>query len=282
MGLQRGGGREGQASRVPLVNRARSLPLTLLSSFDDDWHMPRRALSNVQLALLVLATFMLGALAGLQYAPSLEEQQLPAEKGGVHMVVPAVDENGKGVPTDLRVDVRDGDGKVLANIDQLLFITDTQQSIQVARDVAANITKRDTRNVDIIYSVTTPPNVTLVGGPSAGAALTIATIAALQGKQLKEGVSITGTINLNGTIGEVGGVTEKAKAAKARGISLFLVPVGESTETLVKPVERCHEESGYTYCETVYERSTINVGSTIGLDVREIRNIREAEPYFGL
>ena len=244
--------------------------------------MPRRALSNVQLALLVLATFMLGALAGLQYAPSLEEQQLPAETGGVHMVVPAVDENGKGVPTDLHVDIREGSGKVLANIDQLLFITDTQQSIQVARDVAANITRRDTRNVDIIYSVTVPPNVSIVGGPSAGAALTIATIAALQGKQLKEGVSITGTINLNGTIGEVGGVTEKAKAAKARSISLFLVPVGEGTETLVKPVERCHEESGYTYCETVYERSTINVGSTIGLDVREIRNIREAEPYFGL
>jgi uncharacterized protein len=198
------------------------------------------------------------------------------------MIVPAVDDQGKGVPTNLRVDVREGSGKVLANIDQLLFITDTQQSIQIARYVAQNLTGRDTSSVDIIYSVTVPTNVSIVGGPSAGAALTIATIAALQGKQLKEGVSITGTINPDGSIGDVGGVTEKAKAAKVRGISLFLVPVGEGTETLVNPVERCHPEPGYTYCETVYERSTINVGSTIGLDVREIKDVREAETFFGL
>ena len=64
-------------------------------------------------------------------------------------------------------------------------------------------------------------------GPSAGAALTIATIAALKHDSIRSDVVITGTINADGTIGQIGGVLEKAQAAKDIGAKLFLVPVGQ-------------------------------------------------------
>ncbi|RLI98395.1 MAG: hypothetical protein DRO99_00805 [Candidatus Aenigmatarchaeota archaeon] len=55
------------------------------------------------------------------------------------VVVPAVDDNGVGVPTVLLVQVVPGSGKSLVNIDRLFFWVDTQNSIRTAMHVAENI-----------------------------------------------------------------------------------------------------------------------------------------------
>jgi len=193
--------------------------------------------------------------------------------------LPAVDENGNGVTTPLEVEVTSGNGKVLTNIDKLLFWIDTQYSIQVAKTVAGQISGIDTNKYDITYTIE-GGNTTLIGGPSAGAALTIATIAALENKTLKKDVMITGTINPDGTIGKVGAILEKAKAAKEIGAKLFLVPVGESTQSYLKPNEKCTNALGFIYCVTTYTTQNVNIGESVGISVIEVATIRDAMKYF--
>lgn len=68
-----------------------------------------------------------------------------------------------------------------------------------------------------------------VGGPSAGLALTLGILDHLTPGSLTGGANVatTGTIEANGTIGEVGGVAQKAIAAKRAGATLLLVPEAE-------------------------------------------------------
>lgn len=190
----------------------------------------------------------------------------------------AVDQNGKGVSTPLVVDVKPGTGETLANIDKLLFWTDTQQSIQTAKAVAENVTGISTLNYDITYSIES--NASVVGGPSAGAALTIATIAALEHDSIRNDVIITGTVNPDGTIGQIGGVLEKAQAAKDIGAKLFLVPVGQGEQTSLKPVENCTRRGNFIFCKTTYTSETINIGNDAGIAVMEVANVTEAYKFF--
>ncbi len=191
----------------------------------------------------------------------------------------AVDNRGNGVVTPLTAEVKPGDGKILINIDKLNYWTDTQQSMQTARAVAERITKTDLKKVDLVYSIKTD-NATLVGGPSAGAALTVATIAAVQNKTLRENVMITGTIEEDGSVGKVGGIIEKAAAAKAMGAKLFLVPRGEGTQVYTKPEEKCSEGIGFLICETNYKRIEVSVGESIGIEIEEVATIEDALKYF--
>jgi uncharacterized protein len=192
----------------------------------------------------------------------------------------AVDQDGNGVATPLIVEAMPGDGKILTDIEKLLFWTDTQQSIQTARDVALNAANIDMSDYDIIYTISS--DATVIGGPSAGAALTIATVAALENKTLKDDIVITGTIEPNGSIGEVGGVLEKAKAAKNVGAKIFLVPEGQSQETYLRPQENCTRRAGFIFCETTYNRVTVNIGDDVGISVIEVGNVDDALKYFGL
>jgi len=190
----------------------------------------------------------------------------------------AVDQKGNGVTTPLIVESKPGNGKALTNVDKLLFWIDTQYSIQVAKAVAENVTKINGSNYDLIYSIES--NASIIGGPSAGAALAIATIAALKNERLRTDVMITGTINEDGTIGEVGGILEKAKAAKDVGAKLFLVPYGQGEQTFLKPEESCIKRSGFIFCETTYKQITVNIGKDAGISVIEVENITDAYKYF--
>ena len=71
-----------------------------------------------------------------------------------------------------------------------------------------------------------------IGGPSAGLAFTLQIIDLLTEGELTGGaiVATTGTIELDGTVGEVGGVAQKTIAVKRSGATLFLVPSGEAVE----------------------------------------------------
>jgi uncharacterized protein len=91
---------------------------------------------------------------------------------------------------------------------------------------------------------------------------------------------ITGTIGDDGAVGQVGGVLEKARAAKNAGARVFLVPPNQSTETYTHPVESCIKETGFIFCETTYKKKVVSIGEEVGLDVKEITNIRDALPYF--
>ena len=68
-----------------------------------------------------------------------------------------------------------------------------------------------------------------IGGPSAGLAFTLEVLDVLTEGELTGGhvVAATGTIELDGTVGEVGGVAQKTVAVKESGAELFLVPTAE-------------------------------------------------------
>ncbi len=71
-----------------------------------------------------------------------------------------------------------------------------------------------------------------VGGPSAGLAFTLTILDELSPGDLTGGekVAVTGTIGLDGSVGPIGGVAQKAVAARQAGAHLFLVPRDEAKE----------------------------------------------------
>jgi len=199
----------------------------------------------------------------------------------VEIKIPAISSvNGeeKGVITRLKVQVIPGEGRTLTNIENLLFWIDTQYSIRTAKKVAERIVGINTSKLDFIYTIET--NASIIEGPSAGAALTVATIAALEGKSINQSVVITGTIHEDGSIGKVGGIIEKGKAAKEANATLFLVPKGQSKIIEYVPETKCKKFRVLTICETKYERKSFDVSKEIGIEVREVETIEEALNYF--
>ncbi len=74
-----------------------------------------------------------------------------------------------------------------------------------------------------------------IGGPSAGLAFTLTIIDILTEGELTGGhsVAVTGTISPAGSVGNVGGVGQKAAAAHDEGADLFIVPI-ESLEVALE------------------------------------------------
>jgi PDZ domain-containing protein len=71
-----------------------------------------------------------------------------------------------------------------------------------------------------------------IGGPSAGLAFTLEVLDVLTKGELTGGtkVAATGTIELDGSVGEIGGVAQKTVAVREAGVHLFLVPMSEVAE----------------------------------------------------
>ena len=71
-----------------------------------------------------------------------------------------------------------------------------------------------------------------VGGPSAGLAFTLVMLDVLSRGELTGGkrVAVTGSIRLDGSVGDVGGVVQKAVAARDAGAGLMIVPEGSVDE----------------------------------------------------
>ena len=192
--------------------------------------------------------------------------------------IPAVDGEGKGVIINLQVEAIPGHGRALTDIENLLFWVDTQHSIRTARRIACNISQVNISQLDLIYTIYA--NASIVGGESAGAAITIATIAAIKNKNINKSVIITGRINHDGTIGPVSAIIEKAKAAKEANATLFLVPLLQSREVIYETKEHCERIGWGEFCTREQIPKKINVEDEVGIKVREVGSIREAMGYF--
>jgi predicted S18 family serine protease len=192
-------------------------------------------------------------------------------------MVPAVDENKSGLATILKVEAAPGSGRILANIDKMLIWTDTQNSIRTARLVASERTGADVSRFDIIYTIET--DATAIEGPSAGAALTAVTIAALSGKKMKTDVMITGAINHDGTIGPVSNVLEKAIAAKGMGIKTLLVPLTQGTMDKFETKRYCEEIGNSSICLDEDIPQKLDISEVAGIKVIEVVDIDEALKY---
>jgi PDZ domain-containing protein len=76
------------------------------------------------------------------------------------------------------------------------------------------------------FPFTVNVNTAGIGGPSAGLAMSLAIFDELTPGNLTGGkrVAVTGTIDPEGNVGEIGGIQQKAVAARAAGARLFIVP----------------------------------------------------------
>ena len=141
---------------------------------------------------------------------------------------PAISRTSKGltgVMTEIWVGIGPGTGDVFVSTMPLTEI-DMQASVRIAALVACQILGVDYHKYNFYVKVYAPTSI--MGGPSAGALMTIAFIALLANLTLFNNVTMTGMINPDGTIGPVGGIFEKANAAQAQGFKLFLVPYGQN------------------------------------------------------
>lgn len=251
--------------------------------------MKRRERKQLSIVIALIGLFLLVGIVTFTYLSKSTIVKIPQEIQKTPILlkssyptttinIPAVDNQGNGVVAVLKVQAIPGEDRTLVNINQLLFWVDTQFSIRVAKEVAENITGLDLSQVDLIYTIET--NASVIEGQSAGAALTIATIAALQNKTINPNVIITGTINPDGTIGPVGGILPKAQASKNAGATLFLVPKGQGTQINYRPIQKCEKFGPITYCTTEYKPEKIDISRDVGIEVKEVSDIQEALTYF--
>lgn len=91
----------------------------------------------------------------------------------------------------------------------------------------------------VVQELTDPPfpvtiDVGNIGGPSAGMMHALAIVDTLTPGELTGGrvIAGTGTIQFDGTVGNIGGIRQKVAGAEAAGASIILVPAGNYEEAL--------------------------------------------------
>ncbi len=232
--------------------------------------------------ILVIIVFLTGAFIGrFSIKEKIETIKVDDAKfKQITMNLPAVDSNQQGVVAQLITEVRPGSGLVLVNINDILADFNTQFSARTAAEVAGNYTNIDLSNLNIIYQIKADAGI--IGGPSAGSAMAISTVAALLNKDVNQDVMITGTIEQDGSIGQVGAITEKAKAAKEVGAKKFLVPAGSKVSN-TKGYERvisCNTYDSAEYCQINYIPKEVSFTEEIGIEIIEVKNIDEVVKHF--
>ena len=181
-------------------------------------------------------------------------------------VLAVAQENGRyvGTPSVLTVKVCRGSGVVYVSAMPLSEV-DVQASARMAALIASYIAGTDYFSYD--YYICIKANTTIVGGPSAGAAMTVALVAALLNKSIDKSVVITGMILPDGTIGAVGGVPEKLEAAVEVGAKTMLIPLGQRESLSLSKGE---------YVDVV------ELGRKEGVRVVEVATIFDALKWFGI
>ncbi|WP_367343705.1 S16 family serine protease [Methanomethylovorans sp.] len=129
----------------------------------------------------------------------------------------------KGSLMNISVEVDHGKGRVLVETKPLMGVV-FQDAANTAVFVAQNMTGTNMMISDTIFSITAPGEIPAVDGPSAGALMTLIMISAINNEQLNDSITLSGTIDQYGHVGEIGGVLEKARAAKDGGKQLLLLP----------------------------------------------------------
>ena len=128
----------------------------------------------------------------------------------------------EGSMINISVEVTPGRGRVLVQTSPLMGEV-FQDAANTAVAVAEDRTGVNLSESDAIISIVADDRVPSVNGPSAGALMTLLLISVLQQRPVRPDVTVTGTIDENGQIGAIGGIVEKATAAKASGKTLLLL-----------------------------------------------------------
>ena len=205
----------------------------------------------------------------------------------VTVYAPAVaqtDNGYVGVISTITVTIQsNGSGRVFVDTLPLTQV-DMQGSARLAVKVASTIVEND-KNVNINpstydYFFVVRTSSPIIGGPSAGAIMTVATISLLENWKMDNETIMTGMINPDGSIGPIGGIPQKIDAAYSVGAKHFLIPFGQGTYTeLIATTENIN---GWT--RIVTRQVTRNVAdyamNNYEITVTEVSDVYEAVENF--
>lgn len=178
----------------------------------------------------------------------------------------------EGILLSAKVIVTNGTGHVFVDTNPYTQV-DLQGSARLAAMVASDVLGIDQRSYDFYYiiDISSP----IIGGPSAGGALTVATIAAINNWTLKPYVVMTGMINPDESIGPVGGIPFKLEAAAAKNATIFLIPEGQNTVTVRKTVTTT--KGAFIISEEKEETvDVVELGKKLTIEVKEAGTIQDA------
>ncbi len=243
------------------------------------------ASNRLAVVIVIFLVFVLGILLGIYLMPEkvvekiVEVQKNTQQTGSSYKELPivGVDENGKGVTGLLSIEVKPGTGLVLVNINDVLADYLTQLSARNAAKIAENFTSLKLNTLDIVYNI--KANASVVEGSSAGAVMAVGTIAALQNKEVKHGIFMTGAIDERGNVIPVAGIPEKASAAKLAKAELFLIPIASYIDGF-EMKKRCATYQNLEYCEVDFKGRESDVSKVLGLEVKQVKNIGEVVDYY--
>ncbi len=123
------------------------------------------------------------------------------------------------------LEIKPGTGKIFIDSFPLSKV-DTQISTRYANQIACDYLKKDCTRYNFYYTIRAKASI--VGGPSAGAAITVLTISVLSDTPIDDKTLITGTINSGNMIGPVAGLDKKIGAAIKNNFNKVIVPKWQS------------------------------------------------------
>lgn len=178
----------------------------------------------------------------------------------------------EGSMINISVEVTPGRGRVLVQTSPLMGEV-FQDAANTAVAVAEARTGVNLSESDAIISIVADDKVPSVNGPSAGALMTLLLISVLQQRPVRPDVTVTGTIDENGQIGAIGGVVEKATAAKASGKTLLLLSRENSKLTQYR--DEARDYYGFQVVSQVpYQVDTKQyIESNVGIQVEYVDTI---------
>jgi ATP-dependent Lon protease len=98
----------------------------------------------------------------------------------------------------------------------------TKDSLFNAAAVVRKVTGQELSNWDLHVNIVGGGK---IDGPSAGVAIFLAMISAIQGRPIRQDVAITGEVSIRGTVKAIGGVYEKIYGARQAGMERVILPV---------------------------------------------------------
>lgn len=195
-----------------------------------------------------------------------------AKQGHMRLLAVTETSNGDvGGIADLYLEIKPGAGRVFLETFPLTKV-DTQISTRFAKEIACDFLDTDCSKYDFFYTITADSSI--IGGPSAGSAISILTISLIKDVPLNDEVAITGTINSGGVIGPVGGIEAKIDAAERVGMKKVLIPIGEYFDTN----QTVHNESiGNEINQSLNEIINLSsAGKEFKIEIKEIATLDEA------
>ena len=176
-----------------------------------------------------------------------------------HMTLLAVKDTPDGLigsTADLYLDIVPGKGRVFIESYPLTKL-DTQISTRFAKEIACDFADMGCDNYDFFYTLKSDSPI--IGGPSAGAAISVLTAAVLMKEDVRQDIAITGTINSGGLVGPISGLRQKVEVAPKNNITKVLIPSGQ---VVIKEMNLSWNLAEYA--------------EPLGAEVKEVVDIREA------